>query len=280
MTVRVTRLARIDLTVADLTQAARFYEEALGFSAGYAQPLDQPTAKLLGVERGEEIELRRGGQVVRLQQLDPPGAPYPAGSTAADLVFQHFAIVTQEIGAAYARLSAFGPAVISTAGPQLLPPDSGGATAFKFRDPDGHPLELIQFADRRPGGIDHTAITVADAARSIAYYGDRFGFNLKAQQVNAGPAQDALDGLNNVRVDVVTLTPEQATPHMELLGYHPAGRAHPPQHPADIAATRTIFEVQASPQSAPRLADAGAAALVQDPDGHSIMLIEAAKPVT
>ncbi len=279
MTLRVARLARIDLTVADLARAARFYVEALGFSAGCAHPLEPAAAKLLGVERGEEIEVHRGSQVVRLQRLNPPGAPYPAGCTAADLVFQHFAVVTQEIGAAYAQLCALGPAAISNGGPQLLPPESGGATAFKFRDPDGHPLELIQFADRRAGGIDHTAIAVADVARSIAYYSDRFGFNLQTRQVNAGLAQDALDGLNNVHVDVAALTPTQDTPHLELLGYHPAGRAHPPLHPADIAASRTVFEVQTLPRSATGLADGGTAALVQDPDGHLVVLIEAAKHV-
>jgi hypothetical protein len=52
-------------------------------------------------------------------------------------------------------------------------------TAFKFRDHDGHPLELLAFPEGRvpgPGrtangtgpflGVDHTAIAVRDTARS------------------------------------------------------------------------------------------------------------------
>ena len=39
---------------------------------------------------------------------------------------------------------------ISTSGPQLLPAASGGVSAFKFRDPEGHPLELIAFP---PGAV-------------------------------------------------------------------------------------------------------------------------------
>ena len=279
MTLRVVRLARIDLTVADLARAAQFYVEALGFEAEAAHSLEPAAAALLGADRGEEMVLRRGGQAIALQRLDPPGAPYPAGSTAADLVFQHFAIVTQDIGVAYDRLRPFDPVAISIAGPQQLPPESGGATAFKFRDPDGHPLELLQFADRHPGGIDHTAIAVADAAGSIAFYGERFGLQLSAQQLNTGPAQDALDGLTDARVTVVALAPVEDTPHIELLGYHnPPGRPHRALQAADIAATRMVLEVEALPQTAARLADGRAAALSQDPDGHLLVLMEAVRP--
>ena len=50
----------------------------------------------------------------------------------------------------YARLSAHaGWTTISTDGPQLLPASSGGVTAYKFRDPEGHPLELIAFPPGR-----------------------------------------------------------------------------------------------------------------------------------
>ncbi len=42
-----------------------------------------------------------------------------------------------------------GWTAISTDGPQRLPPSSGGVAAFKFRDPDGHPLELLAFPDRK-----------------------------------------------------------------------------------------------------------------------------------
>ena len=268
---KAVRLARLDLTVSDLSRVARFYTEALGFEAvAPSRPIDPARAILLGAARGEEMSLRRGGQWVRLQQLDPPGAPYPADSRACDLVFQHFALVTPDIAAAYDRLRPFAPAAISTSGPVILPPESGGATAFKFRDPDGHPLELIQFADRHSGGIDHTAIAVADADCSVVFYRERFGLQPRARQVNAGPAQDSLDGVGDARVDVVALAPDQHTPHVELLGYHtPTGRPNPSQQPSAIAATRMVLEVEALTQPA----------LERDPDGHFVLL-EPARPIS
>ena len=120
---------------------------------------------------------------------------------------------------AFARLARFAAAAISCGGPQLLPHRSGGATAYKFRDPDGHPLELIRFADAVAGGIDHSAIAVTDAGRSIEFYRDRLGLTVGARQVNTGPEQDRLDGLTGAEVDVVALEPRQATPHVELLAY-------------------------------------------------------------
>ena len=264
---RAVRLARLDLTVSDLLRAARFYVEAAGFKAGAVGPVDPALARLLGVDGGEEMLLHRGGQCVALQRLAPPGRPYPADARACDLVFQHFALVTQDIAAAYEQLRPFAPTAISTNGPEALPAASGGVTAFKFRDPDGHPLELIQFADRHGGGIDHTAIAVTDADRSVAFYDARFGLQMQARQVNTGPEQDALDGLQDARVDVAALAPAQSTPHLELLGYRtPTGRPHPAQHAADIAATRTVLEVEGLSQRT----------LERDPDGHLLLL----EPVT
>ena len=97
--------------------------------------------------------------------------------------FQHFAIVTQDMDAAMHRLQRLLPQPISSCGPVQLPAASGGVTAYKFRDLDGHALELIRFpagsGDSRwqhpkPGaltlGIDHTAIGTSDLAHSLAYY--------------------------------------------------------------------------------------------------------------
>ena len=202
--------------------------------------------------------------MVALQRFEPAGAPYPTGCTAADTVFQHCAIVTRAMAPAYDRLRPFAPVAISRGGPQRLPPASGGAIAFKFRDPDGHPLELIEFADRHGGGIDHTAIAVAEAGRSIAFYQQRFGLRLAARQTNTGAEQDRLDGLDGVQVEVVALAPEAPTPHLELLAYvQPSGRPNPAPRPTDIAATRTVLAVAGGP-----------AELVQDPDGHWLMTEE------
>jgi len=57
------------------------------------------------------------------------------------------AIVVSDIDKAYAAVRRAGAMPISRQ-PQLLPawnPNAGGIRAVYFRDPDGHPLELIQF---------------------------------------------------------------------------------------------------------------------------------------
>ena len=259
------RLLRIELVVADLARSERFYAEALGFSLERQEDASATLAGMLGADRIRQSVLRRGGQTLVLQAFEPAGAPYPARSTASDLVFQHFALPVADMAAAFSRLAPFGAAPISSAGPQHLPQRSGGSTAYKFRDPDGHPLELIQFADCTEGGIDHSALAVADADRSIAFYGD-LGLRVGARQVNTGIEQDRLDGLRGAVVDVVALLPEQAAPHVELLGYRsPPGRALPAMRPCDAAATRLVLEVSGLPEPA---------MLTKDPDGHMLLLVK------
>ena len=261
------RLDRVAINVADLGASEAFYAGALGFTAGVARDEDGQLAGLLGVSAVRSLLMRRGGQTVELTQTDPPGAPYPAGSASNDIWFQHCALVTPDMARDYARLSGFAAAPISRGGPQTLP---GGIVAYKFRDPDGHPLELIGFPAPDPAtqdGIDHSAIAVADVERSIAFYRDRLGLTVAARQVNAGPAQDALDGLDGAQVDVIALRPADPAPHVELLGYRmPRGRVACAAAWSDLAASRLVFTVD-------RLAGADEQrALFHDPDGHAVLL--------
>ena len=303
MTGRALRLLRVGRTVADLSRASAFYQDALGFTAGTVAEADPAWAELLGGAGARVLtcRLRLGEQELELAEFDPPGAPYPGDSTAADLWFQHIAIVTTDMDAAYRRLMAHGAVAISRDGPQLLPPSTGRVTAFKFRDPDFHPLELIQFPPgtgdpvwQEPAsgaltiGFDHSALSIADAARSIGFYTGVLDFTLASQQVNTGPEQDRLDGLAGVAVDVVALRPMRGpTPHIELLGYRrPRGRAAPASpRPSDIAADRLIVQVEDLAGILERLrtaapimtlADGAQAALVRDPDGHLVVLMDLA----
>jgi catechol 2,3-dioxygenase-like lactoylglutathione lyase family enzyme len=208
-------------------------------------------------------------------EFERPGRPYPAHLSPFDNEFQHFAIVVSDMAAAFDRLRATtGWTAISTAGPQRLPDASGAVTAFKFRDPDGHPLEFLAFpAGRVPPawrsaadqalflGIDHSAVSVADAARSIAFY-QRLGLRVTATSFNHGIEQQLLDGVDDPQVDVIGLAPAEPTPHVELLCYRNVARRHSDIQPNDLFASRLIFERDAS-----GLASLEAEVLV-DPDGH------------
>jgi catechol 2,3-dioxygenase-like lactoylglutathione lyase family enzyme len=216
---------------------------------------------------GVRVPLRLGGERVDLDSFDVPGRPYPLESTAADLCFQHLAIVTDDASAAWEHVAAMGVRPISTHGPVRLPPSTGVAAAVKFRDPEGHPLELLQFlpqsAGRWPGtgllGIDHSAISVADVAASRRFY-EAWGLSVQQPTLNEGPAQVALDDLADVVVDVVPMLPHRATPHLELLGYRrPCGRCAGEMAANDVAATRIVWAAERDQ-------------LVRDPDGHLHLL--------
>lgn len=297
MTAHPSRLLRVSLTVSDLPRAIAFYTEALGFTH-FAGPSAAPAALLAALELpGRSADLARlhlGREEIELVQFARPGRPYPPDSTAADLWFQHVAIVASDMPAAYARVLSNGSASAITRGaPQSLPASSGGVTAWKFRDFDGHPLELIAFPPGGPEvwregrrdaltlGIDHSAISVADAAASVAFYGSRLGFAPRRRQENRGREQDRLDGLVAARAEVVTLASSRCpTPHLELLAYStPIGRPIPRgMRSDDIAATRLVCTPPRAPSPAgsgehPRAAASQAdRALIRDPDGHLILL--------
>lgn len=277
------RIAAVSLSTVDTGRLAAFYEAAFGFRAAGPALAGAAVARLTGQDGagGEVLRLQLGAQAIELWAADPPGRPYPADSRSCDLWFQHLAIVTADMRAAYAHLLLQpGWTPITTDGPQRLPERSGGVTAFKFRDPEGHPLELLEFPPGRrppawqaaPGGpclgIDHSAIAVADSAASIAFYAG-LGFAPAGGSDNEGPEQARLDGLPDARVQVTALRPAAAPPHLELLGYAAALKPRPRPvglRQADLAATRLRLIPVASPDGA------GETRLLHDPDGHGLVL--------
>src|SRR4029450_10145539 len=98
--------------------------------------------------RRGRVRLRLADEHVELTEcVAPRGRPAPADSRSNDRWFQHVAIIVRDMDSAYARLRTFKVRQAST-GPQLLPktiPNAAGIRAFYFRDPDGHPLEVLQF---------------------------------------------------------------------------------------------------------------------------------------
>jgi len=277
---------RIERNVEDLPAAVNFYCGALGFEYLHDDAAGQwHHAPWLEQVKVRTAKIKSGHQEIWLTQRDPPSRPYPPGSTAKDIWFQHFALVTDNIEEAYARLNSYDCNAISTHGPVTLPPLTGSVTAYKFRDPDGHPVEFIHFPklEKEIGrGIDHTAISVSDTDRSIYFYCDLLGFKLDARQINQGKEQDDLDGLSGVKVDVVALKPTAISkPHIELLGYHGGMQKTPiPFEPYDIAADRIVLGVDNLGALLSRLENAGykaqkssnCTALLRDPDGHISIL--------
>lgn len=256
------------LVTREADRLARFHA-ALGFSADDERPIDAAEMALLGLAgRGWRRPLALGPARVDLDRFEHAGDPYPAGTDAAASVFQHLALVTDDVDRWWGAASGAGAAAISRAGPVTLPAAAGGVTAMKFRDPEGHPLELIRFPDADARGwngggmmgIDHSAISVGDVVASRGFYREA-GLVEGEATVNRGSGQAALDGLDAPLVDVVPLRPDAGMPHLELLGYRrPRPAAAPSRAANDVAATRIVWRADRD-------------ALVRDPDGHLHQLV-------
>ncbi len=305
---------RITLIVSDLDRAEDDYVRTFGCRVEQRADIDPALTRVLCIRRarGRRSLLRLGRERIELLEFtDSAGRPYPLGSTSTDLWFQHMAIIVNDMSDAYQRVMAnrrFRP--ISRSGPVRLPDSSGGVTAFKFRDNDGHPLELLALPDGRvPGqwpkvngtgsflGVDHTAIAVSDTASSTRFFGSVFGFSTGTRTENRGPEQADLDDVEDVHVSVTRLAPDLPAPRLELLHYHVGTRRPIPPHTAsnDIVATHSAVRVASLDATAAALARCGTpladddlmllhggirAALVTGPDGHRFLAEEQAAAAT
>jgi len=305
---------RITLIVSDLDRAEADYIATLGCSIDQRADIEPSLTRVLCVPHahGRRSVLRLGRERIELLEFtDSAGRPYPPGSTSTDLWFQHMAIVVNDMKRAHQRVMAnrrFRP--ISRNGPVRLPENSGGVIAFKFRDHDGHPLELLAFPEGRATGewrndnsvgcflgVDHTAIAVSDSARSAKFFSSVFGFRVGTRTENRGPEQDDLDDVNDVQVSVTRLAPDLPAPRLELLHYHAGPRRPIPTDTAsnDIVATHSAVRVASLDATAAALARRGTpladhdfmilrggmpAALVTGPDGHRFLVEERAAAAT
>ena len=190
------------------------------------------------------VRLRLGGETVALTAyLTPGGRPIPVDSKSNDRWFQHIAIIVSDMQRAYATLRAAHVAYASTE-PQRLPPSipsAAGITAFYFRDPDNHIIEVLQFPPDKGDskwhathgdavflGIDHSAIVVADTQTSVRFYVAELGFAIAGTSENFGAEQEHLNNVEGARLLVTTLRATSG-PGIELIEYRQprSGRPYP-----------------------------------------------------
>jgi catechol 2,3-dioxygenase-like lactoylglutathione lyase family enzyme len=256
------------------------------------------------------VRMRLGDEEIELTEyLAPRGRPAPVDSRSHDRWFQHIAIIVSDMDRAYRWLRTHKVAHASS-GPQRLPDwntSAGGIWAFYFKDPDGHPLEILQFpadkghpkwhrpTDRLFLGVDHTAIVVADTDASLRFYQEVLGMRIAGHSENYGAEQEHLNAVFGARLRITALRAE-AGPGIEFLEYLAPrdGRPMPADERAndlvhwqttlvtrDAAATaralRAARAVMISPDLIPlpdRALGFARGMLVRDPDGHVIQLIE------
>jgi catechol 2,3-dioxygenase-like lactoylglutathione lyase family enzyme len=305
-------LDSITMTVSDLDASTAFYEEVLGFRrVSSAEVAGDPWERLYGTFalRIRFVRLALGSEAIELREfLAPRGHPIPDDARSNDRSFQHVAIIVSDMEAAYARLREHGVRHASS-GPQRLPdwnPNAGGIEAFYFRDPDGHPLEILRFPAGKGEarwqareslflGIDHTAIVVDNTDASLAFYRDVLGFRVAGESLNFGAEQEHLNNVRGARLRITGLR-ASAGPGVEFLEYLAPtdGRPFPADEQAnDLVHWQTTILVPNAAAAAGvvrrgrfRLVSPGAVTLpdtslgfrrglrVRDPDGHVVQLVE------
>lgn len=309
---QVTAVAVVGFNVSDMDRAVAFYTGVLPFVKVSDREISGRTYELLtGVfgARSRVVTLRLGSEEIELTEfLAPRGRPMPADLRANDHLFQHIAIVVSDITKAYTVLREHGVEHAST-GPQRLPdwnPNAGGISAFYFRDPDRHFLEIIAFPPGKGApqwhnaptgiflGIDHTAIVVDDTNASLRFYRDTLGLQVAGESENYDVEQEHLNNVFGARLRITALRAAKG-PGIEFLEYLAPrdGRPAPPDLRAnDIAHWETtlvaervdalvglardhrVSLVSPGPVDATPLALGFlTGSLTRDPDGHGIRLV-------
>jgi len=256
------------------------------------------------------VRMRLGGEFIELTEyVAPKGRPIPVDSRSNDRWFQHIAIIVSDMDKTYSWLRQHKVEHASS-GPQRLPDwnkNAAGILAFYFKDPDGHPVEVLQFPPDKGSakwhqptaklflGIDHTAIVVGDTDASVKFYRDVLGMHIAGESENYGTEQEHLNGVFGSRVRISGLR-AQAGPGVEFLDYLTPrdGRPTPPDTRAnDLWHWQTAITVRGANAAAEKLKAArtrfvspgvttigeralgiNKAFLVRDPDAHALQLIE------
>jgi len=303
----------ISITVSDMDRAVDFYSKVLTFeNVSDTEVSGDSLEHLEGVfgVRMRIVRMKLGDESIELTEyLAPKGRPIPLDSRSNDRWFQHIAVIVSDMDKAYAWLRQ-NKVEFASSGPQLLPEwnkNAAGISAFYFKDPDEHPVEILHFpADkgaakwRQPTdklflGIDHTAIVVWDTDASLRFYRDTLGMHVAGESENYGTEQEHLNNVFGAHLRITALRAASG-PGIELLEYLSPRDGRPlasDEHANDIVHRQTILVTQDADATADKLAadkdifvSSGVVAnqnthlgfkkavVVRDPDGHAVELEE------
>jgi len=306
---QVIAVGPIQMTVADMDRSVDFYSRVLTFEkTSDTEIAGENVEHLFGVfgARVRVVRMKLEDESIELVQfIAPRGRAIPADSRSNDLWFQHIAIIVSDMDRAYQVLRENRVEHAST-GPQRLPDwnkNAAGIKAFYFKDPDEHPVEILEFPEdkgaakwHKPSGrlflgIDHTAIAVSNTESSLKFYRDVLGMRVAGESENYGTEQEHLNNVFGARLRITALR-AAAGPGIEFLEYLTPrdGRPIPADERAnDVVHRETILialDVEAAAQNfsanKTRFVSSGLvvnpiqqsgtrkAFIVRDPDGHAI----------
>lgn len=300
----------VGMTVSDMDRSVAFFSEVLTFEkVSDDEVAGSEYERLLGMFgiRLRVVRMRLGNEQIELTEyLTRRGRPVPVDSRSNDRWFQHVAIIVSDMDEAYARLRQHKVEHASPE-PQRLPDwnkAAGGIKAFYFKDPDGHPLEVLQFPEGKGDpkwhaatdklflGIDHTAIVVGDTAKSLTFYRDALGLRVAGESVNYGPEQERLNNVFGARLHITGLR-AGAGPGIEFLEYLSPRNGRPADgiESNDLAYWETTLMAADVSEAferflggrilvvSPAVAETNArhfrkGVLVKDPDGHPLKVVQ------
>ena len=299
----------VDITVSDMDRAVDFYSHVLSFNkvrdTEVSGEMYENLEGVFGV-RMRVVRMQLGDEFIELTEyLAPKGHPIPAGARSNDRSFQHIAIIVSDMDKAYAWLRR-NKVEHASSGPQLLPnwnKNASGIKAFYFKDPDGHPLEILQFPPDKGAekwhwpsdtlflGIDHTAIVVGDTEESLRFYRDLLGMRIVGESENYGTEQEHLNNVFGAHLRITSLRAGSG-PGIELLEYLSPRDGSPfplDEHANDVIHRQTVLVTRSADQAARDLFSAKVnfvssgvianqmdelgyriAFIVRDPDGHAV----------
>jgi catechol 2,3-dioxygenase-like lactoylglutathione lyase family enzyme len=299
------------MTVSDMDRAIAFYSGLTFQKTSDVEVLGDDYEHLQGVfgARMRMVRMQLGNEYLDLTQyLAPPGRPAPSESHSNDLWSQHIAIVVKDIYLAFAKLRELKVQFLSNA-PQTFPMatvEAAGIKAFYFRDPDQHTLEIISFPPGKGDsrwqeqtnksflGIDHTAIAVSNSEASLKFYHDLLGLRKVSEADLFGSETEHLLQVAGARLHT-TNTRGNIGPAVELFEYVAPrdGKPRPPDSRANDllhwqttivtddldALTKKLRDGRAefvSPGviTMPNQASFSKGALISDPDGHNLLVIQ------
>jgi catechol 2,3-dioxygenase-like lactoylglutathione lyase family enzyme len=307
------QVGSVVMTVADMDRSVEFYTRVLTFEKrNDVERSGAEIDELYGVPNAHirAVELRLGEESIELLQfIGATGAPVPADSRSNDLSFQHVAIIVSDMDRAYAMLRQNNVAHISPY-PQRLPdwnPNAAGVKAFYFRDPDGHPLEILQFPSGKGNpkwqmsngrlflGIDHTAIAVSNTTVSLDFYRKLLGLHIAGESENYGFEQEHLNSVFGAHLRITSLRGPSGigVEFLEYITPHDGRPAPENASATDISHHETLLLVDNIAAVNLALANAknravsvkqiagsellfhaSQAELIRDPDGHPLLLLQ------
>jgi catechol 2,3-dioxygenase-like lactoylglutathione lyase family enzyme len=303
----------IEITVSDMDRAFDFYSKVLTFEkVSDVEVSGENYEHLEGVFglRMRVVRMKLGDECIELTEyLAPKGRPIPVDSRSNDRWFQHIAIIVSDMDKAYAWLRQ-NKVEHASSGPQWLPAwnrNAAGISAFYFKDPDEHPVEVLQFppdkgqekwhryTDKLFLGIDHTAVVVSNTEASLRFYRDVLGMHVAGESENYGTEQEHLNNVFGAHLRITALRGTSG-PGIELLEYLAPrdGRPFPPdEHANDVVHRQTVLVTKDASKTARSLSavqvnfvSSGVVAnqtdrlgfskafVVRDPDGHAIEIEE------